>query len=102
VRRTRSAERSNHAASQSKTIPESCGLMPQIFWSIAMTRIGRPAVAVALALMLSPVLRDIGTASAGVELARGGRPAYAPCAWAKPGRTCYAGHGLASGGHRRR
>jgi hypothetical protein len=70
-----------------------------------MIKIGGPALAVALALMLLPLLRDIGTAMTGsgdVELVRGGRPAYAPCAWAKPGRTCYTGHGLASGGHRRR
>ncbi|HTO60950.1 MAG TPA: hypothetical protein VMM15_06820 [Bradyrhizobium sp.] len=71
-----------------------------------MNKIGRPAFAVALALMLSPVLRDIGTATTGnadLELVRGGKPAYAPCAWAKPGRTCYDGHGLSTaGGHRRR
>ena len=69
-----------------------------------MTKIGRPAFAIVLALMLSPLLRDIGTAmtgSADLELVRDGRPAYAPCAWAK-GRTCHAGHGLASGGHRHR
>jgi hypothetical protein len=48
-----------------------------------MIKIGRPALAVVLALMLSPFLRDIGTAmtgSADLELVRGGRPAYAPCA----------------------
>lgn len=70
-----------------------------------MTRIGRPALAALLALMLSPLLRDVGTAmtsSADLELVRGGRPTYAPCAWAKPGRTCHAGHGLASSAHRRR
>jgi len=61
-----------------------------------MTCFGRPALAVAVVLMLAPLSREVrnamtGAASGGVELARGGKPAYAPCAWAKPGRTCYAG-----------
>ncbi|HWX57187.1 hypothetical protein [Bradyrhizobium sp.] len=73
-----------------------------------MTRFGRPALAVAVMLMLAPLSREVrtatpGAASAGVVLVRGGKPAYPPCAWAKPGQTCYDGNGLSTAaGHRRR
>lgn len=55
-----------------------------------MTRFGRPALAVAVMLMLAPLSREVrtakpGAASAGVVLVRGGKPAYPPCACAKPG-----------------
>jgi hypothetical protein len=43
-----------------------------------MTCFGRPALAVAVVLMLAPLsseVRTAGVASAGVELARGGKPA---------------------------
>jgi hypothetical protein len=85
-----------------------CGLMRQTIWSIAMTRLGRPTLLLAIALLLAPLASEVrnlttGGASAGVELVRGGKPAYPPCAWARPGRTCYDGHGLSTaGGHRRR
>jgi hypothetical protein len=73
-----------------------------------MIRFGRPALAAALVLTLAPLSREVrtattGAASAGVEQVRGGKPAYPPCAWAKPGRACYDGPGLSTaGGHRRR
>jgi hypothetical protein len=70
-----------------------------------MSSFGRPALAVALLLMLAPLSRDAGTAEAaraGIELVRGGKPADAPCAWAKPGRICYDGHGLSTAEGRRR
>ena len=73
-----------------------------------MTCFGRPALAVAVVLMLAPLSSEVRTATTGaagaaVELVRGGKPAYAPCAWAKPGRICYDGNGLSTaGGHRRR
>jgi hypothetical protein len=109
VRGGRNAEWSNAAASQSKTSVENCGLMRENLWRVsAMIRFGRPALAAALVLMLAPLAREVrttttGMASAGVELVRAGNPAYPPCAWAKPGRACYDGHGLSTaGGHRRR
>ena len=72
-----------------------------------MTCFARPALAVAVVLMLAPLSSEVrnattGAASAGVELARGGKPAYTPCAWAKPGRTCYDGNGLSTASGRRR
>jgi hypothetical protein len=72
-----------------------------------MTCFGRPALAVAFVLMLAPLSSEIGTATTGaagadVELARGGKPAYTPSAWAKPGRTCYSGGGLSIAPGRRR
>ena len=71
-----------------------------------MIRFGRPALAAALVLMLAPLAHEVrttGPASAGIQRVRGGKPAYPPCAWAKPGRACYDGHGLSTaGGHRRR
>ncbi len=73
-----------------------------------MTCFGKLALAVAVVLMLAPLSSEVGTAATGpadadVELARGGKPTYTPCAWAKPWRTCYAGGGLttAPGGRRR-
>jgi hypothetical protein len=72
-----------------------------------MTCFGRPLLAAAVVLMLTSLADQVrtattGAASADVELV-GGKPAYPPCAWAKPGRTCYDGHGIsAAGGHRRR
>jgi hypothetical protein len=102
----RNAEWSNHTASRSKTNMENCGLMLQISKGIAMTCFGRPALAVAVVLMLAPLSSEVrnamaGAPSAGVELARGGKPAYTPCAWAKPGRTCYVAGGLSTAPGRR-
>jgi hypothetical protein len=71
-----------------------------------MIRFGRPALAVAAMLLLGPLASEVRTTtteaeSAGIELVRGGGPTYAPRASARPGRTCYAGHGLyTAGGHR--
>jgi hypothetical protein len=50
-----------------------------------MTCSGRPALAVAVVLMLAPLVSEVlmaATAATGasVELVRGGKPAYAPCA----------------------
>jgi hypothetical protein len=72
-----------------------------------MTCFGRPALAVAVVLMLAPLSSEIRNATtraagAGVQLARGGKPAFTPCAWAKPGRTCYAGGALSTAPGRRR
>jgi hypothetical protein len=72
-----------------------------------MTCFGRPALAVAVVLMLAPLSSEIDTATAyaaraDVELVRGGKPAYTPCAWAKPGRICYSGGGLSIAPGRRR
>jgi len=63
-----------------------------------MTCFGRPALAVAVVLMLAPLPSEVGSATTGaagadLEPVRGGKPACTPCAWAKPGRTCYAGAG---------
>ena len=63
-------------------------------------------ILVAAALMLAPRSSEVGTApagasGAGVELVRGGKPAYPPCAWAKPGHLCYDGGGLSNAPGRR-
>jgi hypothetical protein len=71
-----------------------------------MISFGRPVLAVALVLMLAPLANEVrmtGAWSIDPEPARGGKPAYPPCAWAKAGRTCYSGNGLSIAlGHRRR
>jgi len=61
-----------------------------------MTSFRRLMVAVAIGLMLAPLSSELqlvtpGASNAGLELVRGRKPAYPPCGWAKPGRTCYGG-----------
>ena len=71
-----------------------------------MTSFRRLVLAVAIGLVLAPLSSELclatpGAANANVELARGGKPTYPPCGWAKPGRVCYQGGGLwAAPGHR--
>ena len=73
-----------------------------------MSSFGRPVLAVALLLMLAPRSRDAGIATtgaarAGVELVRSGKPAYPPCAGAKPRQLCMDATGaiVNTEGHRR-
>ncbi|MBV8919029.1 hypothetical protein [Bradyrhizobium sp.] len=73
--------------------------MPPIFWEYRNDQDRKAALAVALTMMLSPFVRDIGTApgGAGVELVGGRRPAYPPWAVGEAGADLPSGPGLASG-----